>query len=76
MDGKADQEEKELLCIFLGLEFYTSPKKARLLKSKVTSLLLQNLSAEDLVAVQTEHFMSAVDLTPTFSKIKAKLKKG
>ncbi len=76
MNGKADQEKKELLCIFLGLEFYTSPNKARLLKSKVTSLLLQNLSAEDLVAVQTEPLMSAVDLTPTFSKIKSRLRKG
>lgn len=71
--GKEDQDNKELLCIFLGLEFYTSPERARLLKSKVADLLLANLQEEDLLDIRMK---PAVDFTPTFSKIKNKLKKS
>ena len=71
--GKADQDNKELLCIFLGLEFYTSPEKARILKSKVTSILLDNLQEEDLLGIKMK---PAVDFTPTFTKAKNKLKRS
>lgn len=71
--GKADQDNKELLCIFLGLEFYTSPEKAKLLKSKVTNLLLANLQEEDLLDIRMK---PAVDFTPTYTKAKNKLKKS
>lgn len=71
--GKAKQEDKELFCIFLGLEFYASPERAKLLKSKVTNILLANLQEEDLLGIKMK---PAVDLTPTFTKMKNKLRKS
>lgn len=76
MNEKAEQEEKELVCIFLGLEFYILPGKARILKSKITDVLLRNLSREDLVAIETRPMVPAIDLTPTFSMIRNKLTKN
>lgn len=61
------QKNKELVCIFLGLNFYTSPERAKILKSKVTDMLLQTLGKEDLIGIDVE---PAIDLTPTFSKLK------
>ncbi len=71
--SKKHQNDKELLCIFLGLEFYTSPERARILKAKVADLLLANLHEDDLLGIKMK---AAVDLTPTFSKLKRKLSKS
>jgi len=62
---------KELVFILLGLEFYASPEKAKLLKAKVTDLLLRDLSHEGLLGIDVR---PAVDLTPTFTKIKKRLR--
>lgn len=58
---------KELVCTVLGMKFYASPKKARLLRSKVTDLVLRELGDEASVEVDIE---PPVDLTPTFTQIK------
>jgi len=69
---KPKHKEKELLCIFLGLEFYASPEKARLLKSKVADILLNNLEEEDLLSIDVK---PAVDITPSYSRFREKLAK-
>lgn len=68
----AKPQEKELVCIFLGLEFYTTPKKAKILKSRVKDILLRGLQGEDLIAVEMQ---PAVDLTPTFTRVTEKYRK-
>lgn len=70
---KANKHEKELLCIFLGLEFYTSPKRATILRSKVTDILRKNLSHEEIGAIKVKE---TIDFTPTYTKIKNKLNKS
>jgi len=69
---KPKNNNKELLCIFLGLEFYASPEKAKLLKSKVTDILLNNLEEEDLLSIDVK---PVVDITPSYSRFKEKLAK-
>lgn len=66
-------EKKELVCIFLGLRFYASPEKAKVLRAKVTDVLLNYFSDENLVGIDVRPM--PVDLTPTFSKITGKKKK-
>lgn len=61
-----NSKKRELVCIFLGLEFYTTPQRARILKTEVTTLLLKSLAGEELIGVDVQ---PAVDLTPSFSKI-------
>jgi len=62
-------EKGELVCIFLGLEFYTTPRRAQILKSKVADIILRKLQKEDLVAIDVQ---PAIDLTPTFTRIKSR----
>lgn len=65
--------KKELVCMFLGLRFYSSPENARLLKSRVTDVLLNYFSDENLVGIDLKP--TPVNLTPSFSKIYGKKKK-
>lgn len=67
------KREKELVCIFLGLNFYASPGKAKILKSRVEDLILKHLAKEELISIDVE---PAIDFTPTFTSIKEKLKKS
>lgn len=67
VNTKEEERNKELVCIFLGLNFYASPERARMLKSRVTDILLRSLGKEDLIGIDVR---PAVDFTPTFSKIK------
>ncbi len=60
-----DDDDQELVCLFLGLRFYASPKTARILKTKVTDILLSHLQDENLVGIDVR--LPPVDMTPTLS---------
>lgn len=55
------EEEKELVCIFLGFEIYTTEKAATVLKSNIKDLLL---GQKDVLAVKER---PPVNMTPTIS---------
>lgn len=67
-----NDESKDLVCIFLGLRFYASADRARLLKAKVADVLLHALSEENLVGIDMKS--PPVDLTPTLSRMSQKKK--
>lgn len=64
-----NDENKELVCIFLGLRFYASPERARILKARVTDVLLHAFSNENLVGIDVK--APPVDLTPTIAPASA-----
>ncbi len=59
------RKDKELVCIFLGLELYASPEKAVLLKSDILDLIFSHFKNSSLVGVRE---YPPVELTPTFTK--------
>ncbi len=71
------KEQKDLVCVVLGLEFYVSKKIANLLKTDVKKLLFSNLKDIPLLLVQ-DH--PPVQMTPTLSSwiggVKSSLYRG
>ena len=74
-ENKADN--KELVCVAFGLEFYANPQIAQALKSELNELIRSRLKDTPLVEVKEE---KRVELTPSidtfFRKIKARFKRG
>lgn len=62
------EEEKELVCVFLGFEIYTTKKAATVLKSDIKDLLLRR---KDILAVKEQ---SVVEMTPTISSMAKRVK--
>lgn len=56
--------DKDLVCVFLGLELYTTKKAANLLRTEVMELLRTDLKEIPLLAVKTH---PPVELAPTLS---------
>ncbi len=69
MENNSDNE-KELVCTILGMEFYASPERATRLRADLKDLLMSKLTPEELKSVKIK---PAFDCTPTFTKIKDKL---
>ena len=69
--------DKELVCVAFGLEFYANPKIAQTLKSDLNELIRARLKDTPLVEVKEE---KRVELTPTidgfFLKFKTRRKRG
>lgn len=57
-------DNKELVCVFLGLELYTTKKAAAILKTNVMDLLRTDIKDLPILAVKTH---SPIDMTPSFS---------
>ncbi|MEW6189540.1 MAG: hypothetical protein AB1466_05450 [Actinomycetota bacterium] len=71
------KKDKELVCIFLGLELYASPEKAALLKSDIVDLIFSHFKSPSLVGIRE---YPPVELTPTLThwlrEMEALLKRG
>lgn len=71
---KETKDGEDLVCVFLGLELYTTRKTAALLKANVLDLL--NLKELQILAVKTH---APVELTPSLDngleRVKTVLKK-
>ncbi|MDI6689131.1 MAG: hypothetical protein QMD66_01665 [Actinomycetota bacterium] len=70
-EQKEESDEKGLVCVAFGLEFYTSKKVANLLKSNVKDILFTGLKNLPLLMIKDQ---PAVDMTPTFTSSIKKLK--
>lgn len=64
-EKEAKEEERELVCIALGLEFYAPRKMANLLKTNVKDILFSQLKDVPMLMVKEQ---PTVELTPTFSR--------
>lgn len=71
-EDNGNKREKELVCTIFGLKFYASPKRARILKTKITDLLFSDLSNNRLTAMDVK---PSIDFTPPFTRITAKRKR-
>lgn len=56
--------EKDLVCVFLGLELYTTKKAAGILKANVMELLRTDLKEIPVLAVKSHE---PINLTPDFT---------
>lgn len=62
---------KELVCVFLGVELYTTKKAANLLKTEVIDLLKTDIKEIPILAVKAH---TPVELTPTLTNSWDKIK--
>jgi len=61
-----EQEEDKVICLVFGLEFYTTEKRARVLRQDAKQILLSRLGNTTPLLSIEEH--DPIDLTPTFTK--------
>ena len=74
---KTKDDSKDLVCVFLGLELYTTKKAATLLKTEMMELLRTDLKEIPVLAVKTHE---PLELTPSLSfswdKVRSLVTKG
>lgn len=68
---KDKSDEKELVCVFLGVELYTTKKAAAMLKTDVIDILKTDIKEIPILAVKAH---APVELTPTLTNSWDKIK--